>query len=120
MIHNPPPLTGRQLIEFKSIISSIEADLRQYERALEIFGGATEKSPPEMQGNKPPVRVLLTGVPNGAAAGPGIDRRRRRWASSENCTGLNGFSTMWTSRIPCACPKMYHLLFGYDIEHPRR
>ena len=35
----PPPLTGRQLIEFKSIISGIEADLQQYERAIQLFGG---------------------------------------------------------------------------------
>ena len=27
MTRDPPPLTGRQLIEFKSIISGIEADL---------------------------------------------------------------------------------------------
>jgi benzoyl-CoA reductase/2-hydroxyglutaryl-CoA dehydratase subunit BcrC/BadD/HgdB len=37
MMRDPPPLTGRQLIEFKSIISGIEADLRQYERAIQFF-----------------------------------------------------------------------------------
>ena len=31
-----PPLTGRQLIEFKSIISGIEADLQQYEKAFRL------------------------------------------------------------------------------------
>ena len=46
MLRDPPPLTGRQLIEFKSIISGIEADLLQYERALEIFGGNAERKPP--------------------------------------------------------------------------
>ncbi len=39
MIRDRPPLTGRQLIEFKSIISGIEADLQQYERAMQMFGG---------------------------------------------------------------------------------
>ena len=39
MMRDPPPLTGRQLIEFKSIISGIEADLQQYERAIQYFGG---------------------------------------------------------------------------------
>ena len=34
MMAEPPPITGRQLLEFKSIISGIEADLQQYERAL--------------------------------------------------------------------------------------
>src|SRR5208283_4119599 len=45
LMRDPPPLTGRQLIEFKSIISGSAADLRQYERALEIFGGANQKPP---------------------------------------------------------------------------
>ena len=38
MVAEPPPLTGRQLLEFKSIISGIEADLQQYERALQKYG----------------------------------------------------------------------------------
>jgi benzoyl-CoA reductase/2-hydroxyglutaryl-CoA dehydratase subunit BcrC/BadD/HgdB len=32
-----PPLTGRQLLDFKSIISGVEADLQQYEHALERY-----------------------------------------------------------------------------------
>jgi benzoyl-CoA reductase/2-hydroxyglutaryl-CoA dehydratase subunit BcrC/BadD/HgdB len=92
MMHDPPPLTGRQLIEFKSIVSGIEADLSQYERALEIFSarggdasspvvgatpssrktryepvadcGAAPQSPSAAQAPPPrAVRVLLTGVP---------------------------------------------------------
>jgi len=39
MTADNPRLTGRQLIEFKSIISGIEADLQQYERAIRLFGG---------------------------------------------------------------------------------
>ena len=39
MMRDQPPLTGRQLIEFKSIISGIEVDLEQYEKALEFFSG---------------------------------------------------------------------------------
>ena len=38
MMADPPPLTGRQLLDFKSIISGIEADLQQYERALQQYG----------------------------------------------------------------------------------
>ncbi len=41
MAQDEPPLTGRQLIEFKSIISGIEADLQQYENALKFFGDCT-------------------------------------------------------------------------------
>lgn len=64
MARRRPPLTGRQLIEFKSTISGIEADLEQYERALKILGDhhnppSTGKDPRP----KPEIRVLLTGVP---------------------------------------------------------
>ncbi len=92
-MRDSPPLKGRQLIEFKSIISGIEADLEQYENALKIFGApagapvsdpAHSKSTPltsqigdrcpdaDQNGahavtrpavNPVPVRVLLTGVP---------------------------------------------------------
>ena len=55
----PPPLTGRQLIEFKSIISGIEADLRQYQRAIHLFGGHS----PAPSSGPAKIRVLLTGVP---------------------------------------------------------
>ena len=53
-----PPLTGRELLDFKSSISGIPEDLDAYEEALRWYG------------NRPPladaasrVRVLLTGVP---------------------------------------------------------
>ncbi len=35
-----PPITGRQLLDLKSIISGIPADLEQYEKALRILGAA--------------------------------------------------------------------------------
>jgi benzoyl-CoA reductase/2-hydroxyglutaryl-CoA dehydratase subunit BcrC/BadD/HgdB len=68
MIADPPPLTGRQLLDFKSIISGIEADLQQYERALQHYGGSngSASAPNHATRNThhlPPVRVLLTGVP---------------------------------------------------------
>src|SRR5208283_3772337 len=46
MTHDPPPLTGRQLIEFKSIVSGIEADLQQYERAIQLFGDNIDSPSP--------------------------------------------------------------------------
>jgi benzoyl-CoA reductase/2-hydroxyglutaryl-CoA dehydratase subunit BcrC/BadD/HgdB len=48
MTQDAPPLTGRRLIEFKSIISGIEADLQQYENALKFFGehAVAQASPP--------------------------------------------------------------------------
>jgi benzoyl-CoA reductase/2-hydroxyglutaryl-CoA dehydratase subunit BcrC/BadD/HgdB len=45
MISDNPPITGRQLITLKSIISGIEADLEQYERALRLYGSAGAISP---------------------------------------------------------------------------
>jgi benzoyl-CoA reductase/2-hydroxyglutaryl-CoA dehydratase subunit BcrC/BadD/HgdB len=91
MMRDPPPLTGRQLIEFKSIISGIEADLRQYERALETFGGADQKPPTTNPQNKPPVRVLLTGVPIVHGAERVLEIIENAGAvvvGMENCTGL--------------------------------
>ncbi len=85
MTRDQPPLTGRQLIEFKSIISGIEADLLQYENALEIF--AEQKREP----NKPEVRVLLTGVPIVHGAERVLELIEDAGAvvvAMENCTGL--------------------------------
>ncbi len=113
MARDQPPFTGRQLIEFKSIISGIEADLEQYELALEIFGGNgaadaqggarhsvradLEKGEDGAQGTarptmgKPPVRVLLTGVPIVHGAERVLELIEDAGAvvvAMENCTGL--------------------------------
>ncbi|MGD0746041.1 MAG: double-cubane-cluster-containing anaerobic reductase [Verrucomicrobiota bacterium] len=91
MVRDPPPLTGRQLIEFKSIISGMEADLRQYERALEIFGSADQEPPPANQRIKSTVRVLLTGVPIVHGAERVLELIEAAGAvvvCQENCTGL--------------------------------
>ncbi len=53
-----PPLTGRQLLEFKSNISGICADLKQYEKAIKFFKSQKTDCPKDS-----PVRVLMTGVP---------------------------------------------------------
>lgn len=53
-----PPLTGRQLLEFKSNISGICADLEQYEKAIEFFKSQKTGC---CKGSK--VRILMTGVP---------------------------------------------------------
>jgi benzoyl-CoA reductase/2-hydroxyglutaryl-CoA dehydratase subunit BcrC/BadD/HgdB len=54
-----PPLTGLQLLEFKSSISGQEADLAQYERAATAL--ECPSAPPAASDEA--VRVLLTGVP---------------------------------------------------------
>ncbi|MFZ2146992.1 MAG: 2-hydroxyacyl-CoA dehydratase [Sedimentisphaerales bacterium] len=53
-----PPLTGRQLLDFKSIISGINADLCQYAEAIELFKNHKADSR-----RNSPVRILMTGVP---------------------------------------------------------
>ena len=91
MTRDQPPLTGRQLIEFKSIISGIEADLQQYERALKLFGGVDQMSPPAKQRTKTPIRVLLTGVPIVRGAERVLELIEDAGAvvvGMENCTGL--------------------------------
>ena len=87
MTHDPPPLTGRQLIEFKSIISGIEEDLRQYERAIKMFEGAAGSAPPAQGG----IRVLLTGVPLVHGAERVLELIEQAGSvvvAMENCTGL--------------------------------
>lgn len=86
MTHDQPPLSGRQLIEFKSIISGIEVDLQQYDRALQLFGRA---SLPATGPKK--IRVLLTGVPIVHGAERVLELIEDAGAvvvAMENCTGL--------------------------------
>ncbi len=86
MKSDAPPLTGRQLIDLKSSVSGIPADLEQYGLALEKLRGA-----PPLPGAKDRVRVLMTGVP----LVHGVERvleiledRGGLVVAMENCTGL--------------------------------
>ena len=81
-----PPVTGRQLIGLKSSISGLDADLAQYEKALEVFGGKTGF--PDMAQK---VRVLMTGVPMPHGAERVLDIIEDHGGlvvCMENCTGL--------------------------------
>jgi benzoyl-CoA reductase/2-hydroxyglutaryl-CoA dehydratase subunit BcrC/BadD/HgdB len=85
MTRDPAPLTGRQLIEFKSLISGVEADLQQYEKALAMF--ADKPRTPK----QPEIRVLLTGVPLVHGAERVLELIEDAGAvvvAMENCTGL--------------------------------
>jgi benzoyl-CoA reductase/2-hydroxyglutaryl-CoA dehydratase subunit BcrC/BadD/HgdB len=88
MVHDSPPLTGRQLIEFKSIISGIEADLQQYEQALQRLSGTSPQPGARANGK---VRVLMTGVPLVHGAERVLELIEDCGAvvvAMENCTGL--------------------------------
>ena len=96
MIAHPPPLTGRQLLDFRSNISGVEADLQQYERALLRYSGSNGNTaaPDSVRCNTPhvsPVRVLLTGVPLVHGAERVLELIEACGAvvvCMENCTGL--------------------------------
>lgn len=81
-----PPLTGRQLLNLKSSISGIPADLRQYQRALAYL---PRRRVPRERASR--VRVLLTGVPVVHGAERVVDIIEECGGlivCMENCTGL--------------------------------
>ena len=81
-----PPLTGRQLLDFKSSISAIPEDLAQYERAIEAF---RKKAPACNAASR--VRVLMTGVPMAHGAERVLEIVEHSGGlvvCMENCTGL--------------------------------
>ncbi|HEY3298263.1 MAG TPA: double-cubane-cluster-containing anaerobic reductase [Armatimonadota bacterium] len=81
-----PPLTGRELLDFKSSISCIQTDLDQYQAAIEHYTAKeTDLSAPSR------VRVLLTGVPVVHGAEKVVDIIEDRGGlivCMENCTGI--------------------------------
>jgi len=88
-----PPLTGRRLLDLKSLISGIASDLEQYERAIRMFedGAAAPGSPLDRLDEPAPVRVLMTGVPMVHGAERVIELIEAAGAvvvAQENCTGL--------------------------------
>jgi len=81
-----PPLTGLQLLLYKSSISGICADFAQYQRALEMYGA---KEPAGGANSK--VRVLMTGVPMAHGAERVleiIESHGGLVVCTDNCTGL--------------------------------
>jgi benzoyl-CoA reductase/2-hydroxyglutaryl-CoA dehydratase subunit BcrC/BadD/HgdB len=81
-----PPLTGRELLDLKSSISGIPADLEQYEEALRVLPG--RKAFPDASSR---VRVMMTGVPmvHGAERVLEIiEDRGGMVVCMENCTGI--------------------------------
>jgi benzoyl-CoA reductase/2-hydroxyglutaryl-CoA dehydratase subunit BcrC/BadD/HgdB len=79
-----PPLSGRQLLALKSSISGIDDDFSHYEEILRHYRGQPAVG-------KPPLRVLMTGVPmvNGAERVLEIiEQCGATVVAMENCTGL--------------------------------
>ncbi len=85
MKSDTPPFTGRQLLDFKSSISGLDADLEQYEEALRLFRDEQSAS------TNHAVRVLMTGVPVVHGAERVLDIVESSGGLTvcmENCTGL--------------------------------
>jgi benzoyl-CoA reductase/2-hydroxyglutaryl-CoA dehydratase subunit BcrC/BadD/HgdB len=86
MESDKPPLTGRQLLEFKSNISGIGADFDQYAKAIAFYRSGKSDS---LQNS--PVRVLMTGVPLVHGAERVLDIIESHGGlvvCMDNCTGL--------------------------------
>jgi benzoyl-CoA reductase/2-hydroxyglutaryl-CoA dehydratase subunit BcrC/BadD/HgdB len=86
MRRDPPPFTGRELLDFKSLISCLPADLEQYERIRDTAEAAPGRE--DLAGR---VRVLLTGVPTAHGAERIVDLIEAHGGvivCQENCTGL--------------------------------
>ncbi len=82
-----PPITGRQLLDLKSLISCLPADIEQYEKIL----AELESALPDETACTNRVRVLLTGVPlpHGAERVMEIlEDSGGLVVCQENCTGL--------------------------------
>ncbi len=131
MVLETPPLTGRQLLDFKSIISGVEADLQQYERALEHYGQANAKvtdHASRITNGTPPVRVLLTGVPLVHGAERVLELIEGSGAvvvCMENCTGLKPILEdvdleAEPDPIRAIARKYYHLPCSVMTPNPRR
>jgi benzoyl-CoA reductase/2-hydroxyglutaryl-CoA dehydratase subunit BcrC/BadD/HgdB len=129
MAEERPPLTGRQLLECKSIISGIEADLEQYEAALCRFdsGHAEPGSPKAAGASVQPVRVLLTGVPQVHGAERVVELIEDCGAvivCMENCTGLkpilDDVSLDEPDPVLAIAKKYYHLPCSVLTSNSRR
>ncbi len=98
-----PPFTGRQLLDFKSLISCIPADLACYEAALRTLSAAPASQPANSRDSVAPrdadnphagprpIRVLMTGVPMVHGAERVIEIIEGSGGlvvCQENCTGL--------------------------------
>jgi len=81
-----PPLTGRQLLDFKSSISGIDADFEQYAEAIALY----KLYKPNACKNSH-VRILMTGVPMVHGAERVLDIIESHGGlvvCMDNCTGL--------------------------------
>jgi benzoyl-CoA reductase/2-hydroxyglutaryl-CoA dehydratase subunit BcrC/BadD/HgdB len=117
-----PPLTGRQLLDLKSIISGIDADLNEYEKIIN-----TLKSKKAECGTAKKARVLLTGVPLVHGAERIIDLIEENSGlivCMENCTGikpiLEDVDETITNPITALAKKYFNIPCSVMTKNTRR
>jgi benzoyl-CoA reductase/2-hydroxyglutaryl-CoA dehydratase subunit BcrC/BadD/HgdB len=117
-----PPLTGRELLGMKSIISCMPEDLREYERAARTLPGRKIKPPAESR-----VRVLLTGVPVPHGAERVMDLIEGSGGlvvCQENCSGikpiLENIDPDAEDPIRAIAEKYFHLPCSVMTRNDRR
>lgn len=122
-----PVLTGRQLLDFKSIISGIEDDLQQFERVLHWVQQQNGSDHPSVAKNGKPVRVLLTGVPTVHGAERVLEIIEAQGAvivGQENCTGLKPILEDVEASAPdpihALAKKYFHLPCSVHTPNTRR
>lgn len=139
MAADSPPLTGRQLLDFKSSISGIDEDLRQYARALDVGNPSklglcpdavgTESQPAKMRAPQgcQPVRVLLTGVPTVHGAERVVELIEDAGGlvvAAENCTGLkpilDDIDLAASDPLQALAEKYFHLPCSVMTRNDRR
>ncbi len=122
MKRDPPPMTGRQLLDYRSIICCIPEDLEQYARARDLLGrnggNAALKGRP---------RVLLTGVPTVHGAERVVELIEERGGvvvCMENCTGLrpilNDVDPSVEDPITALADKYYNIPCSVMTRNDRR
>ena len=122
MKREAPPLTGRQLLDFKSNISGIDADLEMYQAAWKFYqSSAGEPSTPRR------VRVLMTGVPTVHGAERVVDLIESSGGlvvCMENCTGikpiLDDVDESAADPLMALAEKYYHLPCSVMSPNHRR
>ncbi len=108
-----PPLTGRELLDFKSIIAGLDDDLTAYEDLLVQL----PQRPSPVAGQRS-VRVLLTGVPTAHGAERVIDLIEGHGGlvvCQENCTGVK---PMLNGAIDPEAPDLLAAIADYYLSLP--
>jgi benzoyl-CoA reductase/2-hydroxyglutaryl-CoA dehydratase subunit BcrC/BadD/HgdB len=116
-----PAWTGRQLLNFKSIISGIDQDLDEYQRLIDL---GSNRSVSKTQSK---VRVLLTGVPTVHGAEKIVDIIENSGGiviCMENCTGLKPLvedvCSNGSDPLGAIAEKYFHLPCSVMTQNSRR